>query len=1831
MYSKLYIGSQEYPDTIFKDGIPEQQGSDGYNTVSYASFRLISLYLADKNKFGVLIGDSNRVKIRITDYNNLQEDELWRLIQTEWNIPGGAPQARFMVQHLSTGKFLCVNEDEDYPSISKYDSKKKERFIWSTNWGDRGIFFCDPETKYYCSANALDQSFDPNKTQSFDPNNKNNCNGFDATWPLNGGNPWIRVIDNGSNKYDLKMSNVVNDFELYSKTRKNDLENDFYIVYEYDDKITCPIPVTHGLSIGQMLSWKPNYHSKFNICKVPLKERFVDNKTQTKKEQTQFPKVMASFNIPGSDQNIQYYSNPSVFIFENWEYVDYIIYSGNDQGWCPLELKNIKIEDSVNPSLYHLLDGSRPGQGSRIYIPPKNIVESAHSHGCKILGAIFFQEIYYGGKWDWWVKFLENPDLSAKKLLEIAKYHGFDGYFINYETNSYTGTTCDGLCPTPGPYKFIGNNGQCENCSNPIGNPYGPANETKTFLPKDNEPEYGDYWCHYNPHGQGGPWNPGCNAAPCFRCIQKTIEGGEEQQKKARENLKLFLKSWQKYKNEMNYEAEMCIYESIAPDGNVDYYGGINSNNIDLWIDEAGNKVADSFFTMIPGGGVVPSGQVSTYIQTKESAEGCKDGKNNYGWPPNTGPNFTSGKCIQKDKKCAIEMKENFDISKRSNKDLNFINIGYTTSITQGNKADEINDKDKNVKDEPSIKDCVCNDENCYENQGAILTKPLRSYDFYSTIDMSGFESSLKPNDSRFRGGKSWDEALYCGSFHCVWNQSNAITMPLTSLGLWSARIFNANKDAKYNRDINNSLWVSLNHLCGNNDNTENVDGNTWKGISHYVCEKSTYNSLPFYTNFSVGNGGNYFIDGNIQSTYGSWSDLIQSNLPTWKYWPLQRDTGVFMDIDYLNVYEGGNSLKIFGTIGSINTDFLLYKTKFDMNKNIELKITYKYDSFTRDNSCVKFGYTTNSSFDKMEITNEILTWSDKWTEKTIKIKADKDNKDNYINTLVLSNIASPSKNFVCYIGEIKCKYVDDKDDIHVSSLEISKRFRNNCVLKWKGKGDMFYLLNENDEFIGRLRGNSLKEDVYHFNIQNNNSNSYKVIPISSSGKKGIINETTSSYQIFFIFLLIILSSISYFITKDVNVLILLLFSSILIFLNYKLFIAYMLLITFLYLLKNNISNIDSNTYFNISFILLIIFISAYLTKEKVVEDTVSNEKLGYTIDSPVLRNAKIDVIKEAKRISSKIKNEKLSDVFYNAYTNPILSYFKDNGPYIYVLTGNWGKDPPPPYSVTNMNGMWLRDTCCQAHTYIELSKRSKNVRKVIIRILEQCYFFINQDSYANSFNSKPEYSDSFTEGHNGYVLTKNYEPDSLIFVLWLAVELYKHTNETKQFSNNFYNVLDKIVVQFSLEKHRLSYQTKYTNDNIKRTNPDPLTVQSVYRFEELPNGGIGSYVNDSGMTWSAFRASDDITIFGYHIPNNMFAFTVLSKIKKILDKFRKKTNSYDNMLELISSIDQGLHDWSIYNHPTYGKIYCYETDSLEKEIFKGDGTNTTFILNGNIQPDCNKFFTKDIFDNNTECNPFYPYHDKEVAKHRKSCNCDGFGCSTLDLYEPNNIKQNIFQGTRFLEVLINDIPVNYDQYDVNGRNLVFKVAPKLNDVIQVRGNFNLMDDANLPSLLSIPYFGYNGKAWDPIIYDNTRKFILSLNNRWYYDYGQTILKGVGSGHTAFTNMGGPGLVWPMSLISQGLTTQNDTETLELLNMLLYTTDIDLKNTLGLTPSSISPYQSIGLIHESVWVQNPNKYTRGSFGWANAYFSEYIQHLIKTKKNANDIFEKINYDKKTFC
>ena len=127
-------------------------------------------------------------------------------------------------------------------------------------------------------------------------------------------------------------------------------------------------------------------------------------------------------------------------------------------------------------------------------------------------------------------------------------------------------------------------------------------------------------------------------------------------------------------------------------------------------------------------------------------------------------------------------------------------------------------------------------------------------------------------------------------------------------------------------------------------------------------------------------------------------------------------------------------------------------------------------------------------------------------------------------------------------------------------------------------------------------------------------------------------------------------------------------------------------------------------------------------------------------------------------------------------------------------------------------------------------------------------------------------------------------------------------------------------------------------------------------------------------------------------------------------------------------------------------------------------------------------------------------------------------------------------------------------------------------------GNYYCIDDGNVPSLLSLPYIDATG-AGDPL-YLNTRKFVLSDSNP-YYCVGKAA-QGPGGPHV------GRDMIWPLGLIVQGLTSTDDQEVRQCL--------LTLQKT----------HAGTGFMHEAFNKDDPTKFTRKWFAWANTIFGELI-------------------------
>ena len=137
------------------------------------------------------------------------------------------------------------------------------------------------------------------------------------------------------------------------------------------------------------------------------------------------------------------------------------------------------------------------------------------------------------------------------------------------------------------------------------------------------------------------------------------------------------------------------------------------------------------------------------------------------------------------------------------------------------------------------------------------------------------------------------------------------------------------------------------------------------------------------------------------------------------------------------------------------------------------------------------------------------------------------------------------------------------------------------------------------------------------------------------------------------------------------------------------------------------------------------------------------------------------------------------------------------------------------------------------------------------------------------------------------------------------------------------------------------------------------------------------------------------------------------------------------------------------------------------------------------------------------------------------------------------------------------------------------------------KGNYVLMDDANSPSLLSAPYLGYIKPTNE--IYINTRNFILSGSNPWYFE--GSAAKGIGSPHTGYDK------IWHIALSMQALTSTNSDEIKECIKMLT-STDADT-----------------GLMHESFHKNDATDFTRPWFAWSNSLFAELMIRIAEGKIN----------------
>lgn len=415
------------------------------------------------------------------------------------------------------------------------------------------------------------------------------------------------------------------------------------------------------------------------------------------------------------------------------------------------------------------------------------------------------------------------------------------------------------------------------------------------------------------------------------------------------------------------------------------------------------------------------------------------------------------------------------------------------------------------------------------------------------------------------------------------------------------------------------------------------------------------------------------------------------------------------------------------------------------------------------------------------------------------------------------------------------------------------------------------------------------------------------------------------------------------------------------------------------------------------------------------------------------------------KEFKAKVKNPELTWLFENCFPNTLdttVNHRVTNGkPDTYVITGD-------------IDAMWLRDSSAQVWPYLNFMEQDPELKNLIAGVINRQVSYILRDPYANAFYDDPnqvgEWKDDLTNMQPG-LHERKWEIDSLCYPIRLAYQYWKLTAETSLFDPQW-----KLAIQSVLKTFK-EQQRKHSDGGYS------FQRKTSWSTDGLPMNGYGYPVKPVGLICSAFRPSDDATMYSFLIPSNFFAVTSLEQAAEMVTAISGDQELAAELLALAAEVKVALQKYGIINHPDYGEIYAYE---------------------------------------------------------------------------------------------------------VNGY-----------------GSFNLMDDANVPSLLSLPYLTAMKKT-DPV-YVNTRKMLLSLNNPFFFK--GSAAEGIGGPHI------GKDMIWPIGIVIRALTSTDSSETRACIEM--------LRKTHGGT----------GFMHESFHKNDPGNFTRKWFAWANTLFGELLWETYLTQ------------------
>ena len=295
----------------------------------------------------------------------------------------------------------------------------------------------------------------------------------------------------------------------------------------------------------------------------------------------------------------------------------------------------------------------------------------------------------------------------------------------------------------------------------------------------------------------------------------------------------------------------------------------------------------------------------------------------------------------------------------------------------------------------------------------------------------------------------------------------------------------------------------------------------------------------------------------------------------------------------------------------------------------------------------------------------------------------------------------------------------------------------------------------------------------------------------------------------------------------------------------------------------------------------------------------------------------------EQRLFQSQLIDQKIEKVKQQLSGNPYLAWMFENCfPNTLETTVHYTKLPNGDDDTFVYTGdiaaMWLRDSGAQVWPYVQFCNDDPNLARLIRGVILRQLKSINIDPYANAFyqdsTKMGEWKSDHTDMKPG-IHERKYEIDSSCYPIRLAYHYWKTTGDITVFGDEWLKAIDNILTVFREQQHQLPSRTGGDGGgySFRRT--------TDRQFDTVGWDGKGHPVKPVGLIASAFRPSDDATVFPFLVPSNFMAVSSLRKAAEILEIVNNDPDRAAQCRALADEVEQALKKYAVVEHPKYGKI----------------------------------------------------------------------------------------------------------------------------------------------------------------------------------------------------------------------------------------------------------------------------------------------------------------------